>query len=190
MLSGETVASIALQNGYTEPRFRQINNLGPNDYLMVGQTVITDHCDCANSRPPTLGPTATYGAAGGYSTTTTRPITLRAPSGASAASSTAPTSYGNAQSPTTGLNSSPVYQEPDARVPLGLPAPDSRAGAAPSVAPRPTLYGAPARTMSQLEGRGGAATTATPVPAASTPGRAYGSRAAAQGPFPGYRHRR
>lgn len=44
---GETVASIALQYGYTTQRFRTMNSLGPNDYVKVGQRLKTSDCDCA-----------------------------------------------------------------------------------------------------------------------------------------------
>jgi LysM repeat protein len=45
---GETVASLALKYGYTSSRFRSINDLGPNDYLRVGQRIKTTHCDCSS----------------------------------------------------------------------------------------------------------------------------------------------
>ncbi len=38
---GETVASIAMQYGYTEERFRDMNNLGPYDIVQVNQQVRT-----------------------------------------------------------------------------------------------------------------------------------------------------
>ncbi len=46
---GETVASVALEYGYTEARFRDMNNLGPNDFLKIGQTLKTT--DCPPSSP-------------------------------------------------------------------------------------------------------------------------------------------
>ena len=44
VVAGETVALLALKYGYTEDRFRYMNKLGPNDVLMVGQTVNTTDC--------------------------------------------------------------------------------------------------------------------------------------------------
>ncbi len=46
---GETVASIALEYGYTSKKFRDINELGPNDYVKVGQRLKTTDCDCATT---------------------------------------------------------------------------------------------------------------------------------------------
>ena len=185
VLSGETVASIALQNGYTEPRFRRINNLGPDDYLRVGQTVITDHCDCPSNRTSTSGstgtptPTGIYSADDGYRTTTTEPITLGATSGAAAASPPVPVTRSTTPSVTTAPTASPVYRAPDAQAPADRPAPGSTwSGTATSGAPRPSMYGAPARTMSQLEGRGGAVT-------AAGSGGTYGGKTPPRGPFHG-----
>lgn len=51
---GETVASIALNYGYTAKRFREMNDLGPNDYVKVGQRLKTSDCNCpsANANAP------------------------------------------------------------------------------------------------------------------------------------------
>lgn len=46
---GETVASIALEYGYTSKRFREMNDLGPNDYVKVGQRLKTTDCDCTTT---------------------------------------------------------------------------------------------------------------------------------------------
>jgi LysM repeat protein len=46
---GETVASIAMKYGYTEQRFRDINKIGPNEYIKVGQVLKTDDCDCPDT---------------------------------------------------------------------------------------------------------------------------------------------
>jgi len=43
---GETVASIALEYGYTSKKFREINELGANDIVKVGQRLKTTDCDC------------------------------------------------------------------------------------------------------------------------------------------------
>lgn len=62
--AGETVASIALEYGYTSQKFREINELGPNDYVKVGQRLKTTDCDCATQVParafvPNTGTTTT-----------------------------------------------------------------------------------------------------------------------------------
>lgn len=44
--SGETVASIALRYGYTEAKFREINGLGPNEIIRIGQRLKTNSCNC------------------------------------------------------------------------------------------------------------------------------------------------
>ena len=44
--SGETVASIALRYGYTEQKFREINDMSSRDFVRVGQRVKTSACDC------------------------------------------------------------------------------------------------------------------------------------------------
>lgn len=43
---GETVASVALQYGYTEDKFREINELGSQEYIRVGQRLKTSNCVC------------------------------------------------------------------------------------------------------------------------------------------------
>lgn len=45
--SGETVAYLAMKYGYTEARFRKMNNLNDNAYLKVNQRVKVDDCPCA-----------------------------------------------------------------------------------------------------------------------------------------------
>ncbi|MCB0639404.1 MAG: LysM peptidoglycan-binding domain-containing protein [Lewinella sp.] len=65
--AGETVASLALRYGYTESRFREINNLGPNDYIRVGQRLRTDHC-----YPTATATTATTSVPAAPTTTTAR----------------------------------------------------------------------------------------------------------------------
>jgi LysM repeat protein len=44
--SGETVASVALMYGYTEDKFREINELGPQEIIRVGQRLKTSNCVC------------------------------------------------------------------------------------------------------------------------------------------------
>lgn len=46
---GETVALLALKYGYTEERFRDMNNLGPNEFVKIGQRVKTSDCPSAEA---------------------------------------------------------------------------------------------------------------------------------------------
>ncbi|MBV6653282.1 MAG: LysM peptidoglycan-binding domain-containing protein [Mameliella sp.] len=48
---GETVASLALRYGYTESKFRKINDLNRNEMVRIGQQVIVDHCNCPDDQP-------------------------------------------------------------------------------------------------------------------------------------------
>ena len=43
---GDTVASLAMRFGYTEDKFRTMNNLGSNDYVKIGQELKTSDCNC------------------------------------------------------------------------------------------------------------------------------------------------
>ncbi|MEM9528505.1 MAG: LysM peptidoglycan-binding domain-containing protein, partial [Bacteroidota bacterium] len=43
---GETVASIALKHGFTSAKFREINGLGPNEFVKVGARLKTTDCNC------------------------------------------------------------------------------------------------------------------------------------------------
>jgi LysM repeat protein len=46
---GETIASIAMKYGYTETRFRKMNNLSKNAYAKVGQPLSTTDCNCPST---------------------------------------------------------------------------------------------------------------------------------------------
>lgn len=46
--SGETVALLAMRYGYTEARFRDMNDLGPNEMIKVGQVLKTTDCPPSN----------------------------------------------------------------------------------------------------------------------------------------------
>lgn len=49
---GETVASLALKYGYTSARFRELNELGPNDVVRVGEQLKTSDCECPELPAP------------------------------------------------------------------------------------------------------------------------------------------
>lgn len=53
--SGETVALLALRYGYTEDRFRKMNDLNPNEMIRIGQQLKVDHCDCPEDQPSAYG---------------------------------------------------------------------------------------------------------------------------------------
>lgn len=48
---GETVASLSLRYGYTEDRFRQMNDLNQSEMIRIGQQLKVDHCDCPEDKP-------------------------------------------------------------------------------------------------------------------------------------------
>ena len=43
---GETVASIAMKYGFTESKFREINDLSTSQFVRIGQKLKTSDCDC------------------------------------------------------------------------------------------------------------------------------------------------
>lgn len=47
--SGETVASIARLYGYTDSKFREINDLGKNDFIKIGQRLKVTDCECPDN---------------------------------------------------------------------------------------------------------------------------------------------
>lgn len=76
--SGETIASIAAQYGYTEERFRRMNHLNANEPARPGMVLRTSDCIC----PPLGGqPTPAYTEAGGWGTTSA-PVPTSAPANA------------------------------------------------------------------------------------------------------------
>lgn len=65
---GETMASIAMKYGYTEHRFRYMNNFGPNDVAKVGQNLKTSDCDT----PTTISTSSSVPPSYNYNTMTPR----------------------------------------------------------------------------------------------------------------------
>lgn len=52
---GDTVASLAMRFGFTEKKFREINQLGDNDYIKIGESLKTSDCNCpTNMNNPTV----------------------------------------------------------------------------------------------------------------------------------------
>jgi LysM repeat protein len=58
---GETIASIARTYGYTEARFRAINNIAANEYIKLGQVLKTSDCDCPEYEQPNYRGPVDYG---------------------------------------------------------------------------------------------------------------------------------
>jgi LysM repeat protein len=61
--AGETIASIAMRYGYSEYRFRYLNNLSATDVARIGQTLKTTDCNCpslADTRTPAPATSASY----------------------------------------------------------------------------------------------------------------------------------
>lgn len=50
---GDTVASLAMRFGYTESKFRSMNNLGSNDYVKIGEELKTSDCNCPSQNNST-----------------------------------------------------------------------------------------------------------------------------------------
>ena len=177
--AGETVAYVALQSGYTEAKFRSINNLSDTDVLYAGQVVKTDHCDCPSVTPPSA-----------YNTSPA-PITLPNTPYNQPSATPEPQPYGSSPAADPYLSSPPAYQP--ANPAYTAPAPTSYGAPRPNYAPGNTsdyqpatpaptykapVYNnssAPAQTMTQLESRGAAPAGATyrnaaPVNADPRPG--------------------
>ncbi len=56
---GDTVASLAMRFGFTEKKFREINQLGDSDFIKIGQALKTSDCNCptnSNSVPTVDAP--------------------------------------------------------------------------------------------------------------------------------------
>lgn len=95
---GETVASIALRYGYTEAKYREINGLGANEFIRIGQRLKTNDCNCPTNNTATATPSA-YGASVVSPSTYVAPTSIGTPVGP-----TSPT-----YSPTQAAPASPQY---------------------------------------------------------------------------------
>lgn len=61
--AGETIASIAMKYGYSEYRFRYLNNLSAGDVAKIGQTLKTTDCNCPSlTDTRTTTPSTSYDA--------------------------------------------------------------------------------------------------------------------------------
>lgn len=119
--TGETVASIALKYGYTEARFREMNDLGPNDYPKIGQPLKTNDCDCPEQIQPADN-TYSSGRVNPYSATTPSTINNNLQSVAPSSpinnySYPSPSNYDQNGRPTTNSNTRPFSNYNDIPVP-------------------------------------------------------------------------
>ncbi len=170
---GETVASVALKYGYTSAKFREMNELGSNDVIRVGERLKTSACNCPAAQPTAAPandaiPPATYG------TIPNAPQPYQAPAPAL-------TPY---QAPVQAAGTQIDNSVPAYRAPSNYNAP--AAAPAPGTAPAPTrinndpnfgqvvpnVSAAPNTTLSNLESR-------SPTPAPAT----YGSYPSAPQPY-------
>ena len=173
---GETVASIALKYGYTSAKFREMNELGPNDYARVGQRLKTSDCNCPAAAAPMPTTPATTPVPSAYGSTAAPAANGTTPQPA------APTSYGRpavtTPQPYTTTPAAPTGTVMPRPQPVGTPL--NTGGTAPAPAPTttapavapgttisnspnfgqpvPNVSAAPSRTMSQME-------RSTPAPA-------------------------
>lgn len=145
--AGETVASVALRYGYTEAKFREINGLGPNEYLRIGQRLKTSSCNCPASSATvvtngvsqpgvrTNTAPATYGGGGVVTPKAYQPPTATiqtgTPIGPTAVSTPQRTTTNSFRQPVT--NPVPQTMSPPA---FGSPAP-AQYGNRPAVQPNP-----------------------------------------------------
>lgn len=110
--AGETVASIALRYGYTEAKYREINGLGANEFIRIGQRLKTNDCNCPSVSSASAAPTA-YGGGVVSPSSYVAPNTIGTPVG--------PTSTNPAPSPATSGQQLPnairYYSPPPANTP-------------------------------------------------------------------------
>lgn len=161
---GETVASIALKYGYTEAKFREINGLGTNEFIRIGQRLQTDDCNC----PPGGGSATTPAGPTAYGTGVVSPQNYVAPStpggtpvGPTSSGYRAPTGYQptspstvvnpNTYSPQTYNNRTTTTQPRGSSLSIN----NDPSGFSPNSAVIPQVYQAPSpQSMSSLESSG------------------------------------
>jgi LysM repeat protein len=173
---GETVASIALRYGYTSAKFREINEIGSNEIVRIGQQLKTTSCNC----PVQEVAPASYGqpadAPQSYEQPAATPQAYGqqapAPQAYGQPAAPAPQAYGNqpaANQPATQAYRTPQgYQAPQASP---VPATSSPQAPAPTTITNnpnfgqvvPNASAPPSSTMGQLESRGNSAPQAQPT---------------------------
>ena len=162
---GETVASIALRYGYTSAKFREINEIGSNEVVRIGQQLKTTDCNCP---VPEVAPAVTSPAS--YGQPAAAPQSYGQPAAA-------PQSYGN--QPAANQPTAQAYRTPDGyQAPQASPVPATSTAKAPAPArinnnPNfgmvvPNASAPPSSTMGQLESRGPTAPQAQPTTSPAT----------------------
>lgn len=203
---GETVASLALKYGFTSAKFREMNNLGPNDMAQVGQQLKTTSCNCPAETAPAP---AAYGVQAPATPQSYGQPAVATPQSYGQPAVATPQAYG--QQPATQPSATPpAYRVPDNYVaPQTSPVPATTTPPVPAQTtisnnPNfgqvvPNASAPPTSTMGQLEGRGSAAPAVTnpanynaypsPAPAPTTYGsspqpvpNAYGTPVGATAP--------
>ena len=179
---GETVASIALKYGYTSAKFREMNELGPNEVVRVGERLKTTACNCPAAPAPAT-PLSTAGqpaevAPSAYGTTAPAPpqaygqpaATNVPPAYGQPAPAAQPQGYGTSAPAQPQPYGQPANQQPAYRAPAGYQAPAGQSPVPAGTTPRPATpaeitnspnFGQvvpnaaapPTATMGQLEGR-------------------------------------
>ncbi|MFT7121001.1 MAG: LysM repeat protein [Neolewinella sp.] len=189
---GETVASLALRYGYTSAKFREINELGPNDVVRVGEQLKTSACNCPVAVPATqpAAPTS-YGTAPAtpqpYGTQPT-PQSYYGTQPAVQPYGTQPAAVPSYGQPTYG-QPVPQPQVQPTGTPVGVGVPTYQAPTPAVTAPSinnnpnfgqivPNTSATPTATMGDLEARSGSSVPATPNPST------YGSYPAPTGSYP------
>ncbi|MEM9837142.1 MAG: LysM peptidoglycan-binding domain-containing protein [Bacteroidota bacterium] len=136
--AGETVASVALRYGYTEAKFREINGLGANEFIRIGQRLKTNDCNC-----PTA-PVSTYANRGAAAPTTASNAGVVAPQ-AFGTTPAAPTPQGTPVGPTVNQNFAAPNTFTNRSVATPQPQPQAYSGYSgvpQSFSEGPTTYGA------------------------------------------------
>ena len=164
---GETVASIALRYGYTSAKFREMNDLGPNDVVRIGEQLKTTNCNCPVQEAAPAP--AAYGQPAATSQSYGQPAAAPQAYGQQA---TTPQAYGNqpaGNQPATEAYRTPQgYQAPQASP---VPATNTPQAPAPTTITNnpnfgqvvPNASAPPSSTMGQLEARGNPAPQAQPT---------------------------
>ena len=187
---GETVASLALKYGYTTAKFREMNNLGPNDFIRVGEQLKTSPCNCpvvpAAASTPATAPTS-YGMA----PEAPQPYSPQ-PTLAPVASPMAPVTTPRPQQAGIPVNGGVPTYTPPAEVPQAAPTISNAPSFGQIV---PNAAAPPSTTLNQLEARSGAAPATTdpsafgarpaniPTPAPAPAPTSYGSAPASPNTF-------
>ncbi|TXF91255.1 LysM peptidoglycan-binding domain-containing protein [Neolewinella aurantiaca] len=178
---GETVASIALRYGYTSAKFREMNDIGANEVVRIGQQLKTTDCNCpVQEAAPAEAAPAAYGQPAATPQSYSQPAATPQAYGQPATAS--PQAYGNESG--TAQPATPAYRTPQGyQAPQSAPVPATTTPkvAAPTTITNnpnfgqvvPNASAPPSSTMGQLEARGSTAPAAQPTNANPATYNAY-----------------